>query len=120
MSVGLCCERYVRSLPPALREVAVFSWGGLKKRDWKTRDGQKCMVGKRGTKLQTGKRGKRRVWKAKRCTSHVVFKRISDRDEQKSGNSNTQILKNSSNSYSLIDMPNQYLNSTLLTLICGY
>jgi len=50
--------------------------GGLKTRDWKTRDGQKCMVWKRGTgkrrtKLQNWKTRKRHVWKAKRCTSHV-------------------------------------------------
>jgi len=28
---------------------------GLRTRDWKTRDGQKCRVGKRGTKLQDWK-----------------------------------------------------------------
>jgi len=48
----------------------IFGPGGLKTRSWKTRDGQKCSVGKRrtgkrGTKLQAWKTLKRHVWKAK-------------------------------------------------------
>jgi len=31
---------------------------------------------------RTGKRKKRHAWKAKRCTSHVVFNRISATDER--------------------------------------
>jgi len=39
-------------------------------------------TGKRSTNCRTGKRGKRHVWKAKRCTSHLVFNRISDTGER--------------------------------------
>jgi len=62
--------------PPLAITYAIGRNGGLKTRDWTTRDSQKCRVWKRGTgkrapNCRTGNRRKRHVWKAKCCTSHV-------------------------------------------------
>jgi len=53
-----------------VQDVEIHFTGGLKTRDWKTWDSQKCRVGKRwngklGTKLQDWKTRERHVWKAK-------------------------------------------------------
>jgi len=50
------------TFPPLAITHAIDANGGLKTRDWKMRDGQKCRVGKRGTE----KRGtKLQDWKTR-------------------------------------------------------